>query len=173
MLQTCSTCLKRVKIHFCDFCCFLPALLVASAFRAVARMKGGSCVKPGWALAALFIPAALLMLSLRGALSSQKMSQAAMSPATVAAAGPGHSLTDDLPGLQALVDFTSSERAHVWLLSLVGSVAVGLSGIFPLLVIPVEAGAALKSEGKTPHTQEPSVSNHFQLLGFPLLWCAF
>uniref|UniRef100_H3CVJ2 Zinc transporter ZIP13 n=1 Tax=Tetraodon nigroviridis TaxID=99883 RepID=H3CVJ2_TETNG len=41
---------------------------------------------------------------------------------------------------------TSSERAHVWLLSLVGSVAVGLSGIFPLLVIPVEAGAALKTE---------------------------
>lgn len=147
-------CVKRVKIHFGNFSCFFsPALLVASAFRAVGRMKGGSCVKPGWAVAALFIPVALLMLTLRGALSSQKMSQAAMSRATVAAAGPGRSLTDDLPGLQVVVDLMSSERAHVWLLSLVGSVAVGLSGIFPLLVIPVEAGAALKTEGKTPHMQ--------------------
>ncbi|CAF99696.1 unnamed protein product [Tetraodon nigroviridis] len=74
------------------------------------------------------------------------MSRAAMSRATVAAAGPGRSLTDNLPGLRAVAGLTSSERAHVWLLSLVGSVAVGLSGIFPLLVIPVEAGAALKTE---------------------------
>uniref|UniRef100_H2V4W9 Zinc transporter ZIP13 n=1 Tax=Takifugu rubripes TaxID=31033 RepID=H2V4W9_TAKRU len=109
-------------------------------------MKGRSCGKPAWAVAALFIPLTLLMLTPRGASSSQKMSQAAMARATVAAAGPGPGLTDILPGLQALVDFTSSERAHVWLLSLVGSVAVGLSGIFPLLVIPVEAGAALKTE---------------------------
>lgn len=116
-------------------------------------MKGGSCLKPGWAVAAVFIPLTLLMLTLGGALSSQKMSQAAMSRVTVAAAGPGRSLTDNLPGLQAVVEFTSSERAHVWLLSLVGSVAVGLSGIFPLLVIPVEAGAALKTEGKTLHMQ--------------------
>lgn len=149
----CSACLKRAEVHFCHFCSSLPALLVASAFRAVGRMKGGSCVKPGWAVAALFIPVALLMLTLRGALSSQKMSQAAMSRATVAAAGPSRSLTADLPGLQAVVDLASSERAHVWLLSLVGSVAVGLSGIFPLLVIPVEAGAALKTEGKTLHVQ--------------------
>uniref|UniRef100_A0A3Q0RBK3 Zinc transporter ZIP13 n=1 Tax=Amphilophus citrinellus TaxID=61819 RepID=A0A3Q0RBK3_AMPCI len=61
-------------------------------------------------------------------------------------AGPGPSLMDDLPGLRAVADFLASERAHVWLLSLVGSVAVGLSGIFPLLVIPIEAGAALKTE---------------------------
>lgn len=157
--------MKRVKDDFfCHFCSFLPALLVASAFRAVGRMKGASCVKPGWAVAALLIPLALLMLTLGGALSSQKMSQAAMSRATVAAAGPARGLTDDLPGLQALVEFTSSERAHVWLLSLVGSLAVGLSGIFPLLVIPVEAGAALKTEGKTLL---------LGLLGFPLLQCPF
>lgn len=113
------------------------------------RMKGRSRGKPSWAVAALLIPLTLLVLTPRGASSSQKMSQAAMARATVAAAGPGPGLTASLPGLQALVDFTSSERAHVWLLSLVGSVAVGLSGIFPLLVIPVEAGAALKTEGKT------------------------
>ncbi|XP_029001058.1 zinc transporter ZIP13 [Betta splendens] len=109
-------------------------------------MKGGSCTKPSWALAALFIPAALLMLTSRGASSSQKMTQTVMAHATATAAGPGHSLTDDLPGLQAVADFLASEQAHVWLLSLVGSVAVGLSGIFPLLVIPIEAGAALKTE---------------------------
>lgn len=138
---------RHVEANPC-FCFLPPALLVASAFRAVERMKGRSCGKPAWAVAALFIPLTLLMLTPRGASSSQKMSQAAMARATVAAAGSGPGLTDSLPGLQAVVGFTSSERAHVWLLSLVGSVAVGLSGIFPLLVIPVEAGAALKTEGK-------------------------
>ncbi|KAM9366915.1 zinc transporter ZIP13 [Symphorus nematophorus] len=109
-------------------------------------MKGGSCRKPSWAVAALFIPVTLLMLTTRGASSSQKMSQTAMAHATATAAGPGPSLTDDLPGLRAVADFLASEHAHVWLLSLVGSVAVGLSGIFPLFVIPIEAGAALKTE---------------------------
>lgn len=109
-------------------------------------MKGGSCRKPSWAVAALFIPVTLLMLTSRGGSSSQKMTQAAMAHATATAAGPGPSLTDDLPGLQAVADFLASEHTHVWLLSLVGSVAVGLSGVFPLLVIPIEAGAALKTE---------------------------
>ncbi len=111
-------------------------------------MKGGSLRKPSWAVAALFIPVTLLMLTSGGASSSQKMSQTAMAHATATAAGPAPSLTDDLPGLQAVADFLASEHAHVWLLSLVGSAAVGLSGIFPLLVIPIEAGAALKTEGK-------------------------
>lgn len=76
------------------------------------------------------------------------MAQAAMAHATATAAGPGPILTANLPALQAVADFIASEHAHVWLLSLVGSVVVGLSGIFPLLVIPIEAGAALKTEGK-------------------------
>nr|XP_029132921.1 zinc transporter ZIP13 isoform X2 [Labrus bergylta] len=122
------------------------ALLVTGVFWTVGRMKGGSCGKPSWAVAPLIIPVTLLMLTLRGALSSQKMTQTAMGHATATAAGPGHSLIDDLPGLRAVADFLSSENADVWLLSLVGSVAVGLSGIFPLLVIPIEAGAALKTE---------------------------
>lgn len=133
----------------CLIVCFsLAALLVASALWTVGRMKGGSFTKPSWAVAALFIPVALLMLTSRGASSSQKMSQAAMAQATATAAGPIPSLTDHLPGLQAVADFLGSEHTHVWFLSLVGSVAVGLSGIFPLLVIPIEAGAALKTEGK-------------------------
>uniref|UniRef100_A0A3Q3XHU9 Zinc transporter ZIP13 n=1 Tax=Mola mola TaxID=94237 RepID=A0A3Q3XHU9_MOLML len=109
-------------------------------------MKSESCRKPIWAVIFVFIPVTLLMLTPRGASSSQKMSQAAMAHATATATGPGCSMTDDLPGLQAVADFLSSEHAHVWLLSLVGSVAVGLSGIFPLLVIPIEAGPALKTE---------------------------
>uniref|UniRef100_A0A3P9QHJ7 Zinc transporter ZIP13 n=1 Tax=Poecilia reticulata TaxID=8081 RepID=A0A3P9QHJ7_POERE len=109
-------------------------------------MKGGSCWRPSWAVAALFVPAALLMLTSRGASSSQKMTQTSVAHATATAAGPGPSLADDLPGLQAVAEFLTSEHTHVWLLSLVGSVAVGLSGVFPLLVVPIEAGAALKTE---------------------------
>ncbi|XP_056269075.1 zinc transporter ZIP13 [Pseudoliparis swirei] len=104
-------------------------------------MKGGSCRKPSRAVAALFIPVTLLMLSCRGASGSHKMTQTSMNHATASAAGPGHSLTEYLR-----VNILYSEHFHVWLLSLVGSVAVGLSGIFPLLVIPIEAGAALKTE---------------------------
>ncbi|XP_054469172.1 zinc transporter ZIP13 [Anoplopoma fimbria] len=104
-------------------------------------MRGGSCRKPSWAVAALFIPVTLLMLTSKWASGSQKMTQTAMTHATASAAGPGPSLTDYLQA-----DILSSEHLHVWLLSLVGSVAVGLSGIFPLLVIPIEAGAALKTE---------------------------
>lgn len=35
-----------------------------------------------------------------------------------------------------------------WLFSLLGSTMIGLTGIFPLLVIPIEEGADLKSGGK-------------------------
>ncbi|KAM9764767.1 zinc transporter ZIP13 isoform 1-T2 [Menidia menidia] len=109
-------------------------------------MRGGSCWKPSWAVIVLFIPVTLLMLTSKGASSRQKMTQTSMAHATATAAGPGPGLTDDLPGLRAVAEFLASERTHVWLLSLVGSVAVGLSGIFPLLVLPIEAGAALKTE---------------------------
>lgn len=37
---------------------------------------------------------------------------------------------------------------EVWIYSICGSIAVGLSGIFPLLVIPIEAGPALKHGGE-------------------------
>nr|XP_009512204.1 PREDICTED: zinc transporter ZIP13 [Phalacrocorax carbo] len=40
----------------------------------------------------------------------------------------------------------SSERLDAWICSLIGSFIVGLSGVFPLLVIPFETGAALRSE---------------------------
>ncbi|XP_038620288.1 zinc transporter ZIP13 [Tachyglossus aculeatus] len=40
----------------------------------------------------------------------------------------------------------SAERLDAWICSLLGSLMVGLSGVFPLLVIPLETGAALRSE---------------------------
>ncbi|XP_003214669.2 zinc transporter ZIP13 isoform X2 [Anolis carolinensis] len=40
----------------------------------------------------------------------------------------------------------SEDRLDAWIYSLIGSVMVGLSGVFPLLIIPLETGAALKSE---------------------------
>uniref|UniRef100_A0A7N4NZA0 Zinc transporter ZIP13 n=1 Tax=Sarcophilus harrisii TaxID=9305 RepID=A0A7N4NZA0_SARHA len=40
----------------------------------------------------------------------------------------------------------SAERLDAWICSLVGSLMVGLSGVLPLLVIPLETGAALRSE---------------------------
>ncbi|XP_078404941.1 zinc transporter ZIP13 [Cetorhinus maximus] len=48
--------------------------------------------------------------------------------------------------LRSWSELFSGERVDAWICSLIGSVMVGLSGIFPLLVIPIEAGAALKSK---------------------------
>uniref|UniRef100_A0A8C2XZK2 Zinc transporter ZIP13 n=1 Tax=Capra hircus TaxID=9925 RepID=A0A8C2XZK2_CAPHI len=40
----------------------------------------------------------------------------------------------------------SGERLETWICSLLGSLMVGLSGVFPLLVIPLEMGTTLRSE---------------------------
>lgn len=40
-----------------------------------------------------------------------------------------------------------AERLDTWICSLLGSLMVGLSGVFPLLVIPLEMGTMLRSEG--------------------------
>ncbi|XP_042532410.1 zinc transporter ZIP13 isoform X6 [Dipodomys spectabilis] len=40
----------------------------------------------------------------------------------------------------------SGERLDTWICSLLGSLMVGLSGVFPLLIIPLEMGAMLRSE---------------------------
>lgn len=44
--------------------------------------------------------------------------------------------------------WTSTERIEIWACSVLASALVGLSGIFPLLVIPLEAGEALRRGGK-------------------------
>lgn len=126
---------------------FFAALLVGSAFWTMGRMNVENSRKPSWALAVVLTTVVLLMVTSRGASSSQKMIQTVMTQATTTAAGQSPSLLDNLLGLQAAADFLANEQAHVWFLSLLGSIAVGLSGIFPLLVIPIEAGAALKTEG--------------------------
>uniref|UniRef100_A0A8D0L355 Zinc transporter ZIP13 n=1 Tax=Sphenodon punctatus TaxID=8508 RepID=A0A8D0L355_SPHPU len=40
----------------------------------------------------------------------------------------------------------TGERLDAWICSLIGSIIVGLSGVLPLLIIPLETGAALRSE---------------------------
>lgn len=47
----------------------------------------------------------------------------------------------------------SGERLDTWICSLLGSLMVGLSGVFPLLVIPLEMGTMLRSEGEYPADQ--------------------
>lgn len=106
-------------------------------------MKDRSSSKPSWALAAVLVPVLLLMVTSRGASSSQRIIQTVMAHATATYTGSSFKLGD---GLQAALDMLCSEDTHVLLLSLLGSIAVGLCGILPLLVIPIEAGAALKTE---------------------------
>ena len=47
-----------------------------------------------------------------------------------------------------LWSWTSVERIEIWTCSIVASAIVGLSGIFPLLVIPLETGEALRRGGE-------------------------
>lgn len=44
--------------------------------------------------------------------------------------------------------WTSTERVEIWAYSVIASALVGLSGIFPLLVIPLETGEALRRGGE-------------------------
>ncbi|KAM9301856.1 zinc transporter ZIP13 [Gastrophryne carolinensis] len=50
-----------------------------------------------------------------------------------------------VPGSRACNN-TNLSSLDAWICSLIGSLLVGLSGVFPLLVIPIEAGEALRSE---------------------------
>lgn len=128
-------------------CLSASPLLPETSLWTLERMKAVGRGKPSWALATVFVSITLVVLTSRCVSSNQKMTQTAMGHSTDAAAGPGHSLLEDLLGFQLLAELFASEQAEVWLYSLAGSVVVGLSGIFPLLVIPIEAGAALKTEG--------------------------
>lgn len=98
--------------------------------------------RPVWAFAVLLLGAALLASSFGG----KMMIQTAVAQAKTAPAGPGPWSIKDLVDLQYLDELMSIDNLDVWFCSLVGSIAIGLSGIFPLLVIPIEAGTALKTE---------------------------
>ncbi|KAL4642070.1 zinc transporter ZIP13 isoform X2 [Arapaima gigas] len=100
---------------------------------------------PSWGLALFLSVAAIACLS--SATSSYRANAKKMShPTMMQAAGSGPWFMEELPGLRALSDLMAGEKGEALLCSLIGSIIVGLSGIFPLLVIPIEAGAALKTE---------------------------
>ena len=54
----------------------------------------------------------------------------------------------ETPLPEFLLKLFNSVNYCPWIFSLIGSMLVGLSGIFPLLVIPVEDGEKLKFGGK-------------------------
>ncbi|MBN3325007.1 S39AD protein, partial [Atractosteus spatula] len=103
--------------------------------------------RPAWPVALLSSAVAALLLISSGALS-HRPSVKKMSQATVvqAAGGPWGWCVEELLGFRLLSELFKAERADAWVFSLIGSLMVGLSGIFPLLVIPIEAGAALKTD---------------------------
>ncbi|MBN3303743.1 S39AD protein, partial [Amia calva] len=103
-------------------------------------------LRPSFNLLVCLCVAALLFVS-SGASShranTKKMSQAT---AVQAAGGSWGWSTEDLLGFGGFAELFVGERADAWFCSLIGSLMVGLSGVFPLLVIPIEAGAALKTD---------------------------
>ncbi|XP_077084776.1 zinc transporter ZIP13 [Siphateles boraxobius] len=115
---------------------FLPRALRRSGL-----MSAGP-ERPIWAFAVLLLGAALLASSFGG----NMMAQTAVAQAKTAAAGPGPWSIKDLLDLQYLDELFSVDNLDVWFCSLLGSIAIGLSGIFPLFVIPIEAGTTLKTE---------------------------
>ncbi|XP_053576316.1 zinc transporter ZIP13 [Bombina bombina] len=50
------------------------------------------------------------------------------------------------PGSRACENVPQQSPVDAWICSMIGSLLVGLSGVLPLIVIPIETGAALKSE---------------------------
>jgi hypothetical protein len=47
-----------------------------------------------------------------------------------------------------VISILRNSEYHPWLFSMIGSAIIGLSGVLPLLVIPIEDGANLKSGGE-------------------------
>ncbi|XP_026992932.2 zinc transporter ZIP13 isoform X2 [Tachysurus fulvidraco] len=127
------------------FCIAAPCVLIRSTLQKTGLMSTGPG-RPVWALAALLVGAAFLAVTSTSSSSGKKVTQTALAHATAAAAGPGTWCAEEMLGFHSLAMLLSRDGVDVWFCSIVGSVAVGLSGIFPLLVIPIEAGAALKTE---------------------------
>ena len=45
-------------------------------------------------------------------------------------------------------DSHSNQMLEIWIFSVMGTILVGLSGLFPLLIVPLESGTALKYGGE-------------------------
>lgn len=67
----------------------------------------------------------------------------------VAAAG-GSIMAGFVPSY--VLDFVGELDEHPWLFSAIASVLVGLSGILPLLVIPIDETASFENGGKLHYT---------------------
>lgn len=57
---------------------------------------------------------------------------------------PNHGAADEAAVHAHMEQAAWSQSTDVWLYSILGAIVVGLSGIFPLLIIPLEAGPSLK-----------------------------
>ncbi|XP_057409664.1 zinc transporter ZIP13 isoform X3 [Balaenoptera acutorostrata] len=101
-------------------------------------MPGCPCPGCGMAGQRLLFLAALALELLGGAGGSQ---QAFRSRGVAAACRLDNKESESWGAL------LSGERLDTWICSLLGSLMVGLSGVFPLLVIPLEMGTTLRSEG--------------------------
>lgn len=54
----------------------------------------------------------------------------------------------DVPVVDVISKLFTAFEYYPWIFSLIGSILVGLSGVLPLLIIPIEEGENLKSGGK-------------------------
>ncbi|KAK7474325.1 hypothetical protein BaRGS_00034460 [Batillaria attramentaria] len=80
---------------------------------------------------------------------SRAESNARSSVDVAAAEMPSHEVAEDAALHTHMVEEAMWSRStDVWVYSILGAILVGLSGIFPLLVIPLEAGPTLKHGGK-------------------------
>ena len=85
----------------------------------------------------------LIIFMLMIALTRQEIHRAkANSPKSAAKLGK-----EKVDYLDAAAEVMQDLKLEVWVYSVIASILVGLSGIFPLLVIPMEAGPALKHGG--------------------------
>ncbi|XP_064432536.1 zinc transporter ZIP13 isoform X5 [Mirounga angustirostris] len=100
-------------------------------------MPGCPCPGCGMAGQRLLFFTALVLELLGGAGGSQ--------PA-LRSRGPAAACRLDNKESESWGALLSGERLDTWICSLLGSLMVGLSGVFPLLVIPLEMGTMLRSE---------------------------
>lgn len=64
---------------------------------------------------------------------------------------PNHEAAEDAMLFSHMEMAAGSRGVDVWIYSILGAILVGLSGIFPLLVIPLEAGPSLKHGAPANH----------------------
>ncbi|XP_040351118.1 zinc transporter ZIP13 isoform X5 [Herpailurus yagouaroundi] len=100
-------------------------------------MPGCPCPGCGMAGQSLLFFTALVLELLGGAGGSQQ---------ALRSRGPAAACRLDNKESESWGALLSGERLDTWICSLLGSLMVGLSGVFPLLVIPLEMGTTLRSE---------------------------